>query len=722
MSQWSTDVPGRGDADGITNLGARLDSVTATLLDARTQLEARRPSQVYRAEFLSAFNETAAPYLTQLGDVTAALGRIADALAIYGAEVRRIADESAGLPGQRESAMAAVATARTRLNTPSATTGGLTASEIAQYTRELDDAQNTLTRINASLDSYADDRRHADTLLIAALESERLVTGWHGTGVMMSAGGITRSSQIDDQALTDAMVELSQDVLDGSASEAEAQALAEYLRRHLDDPRTLDAYFQALGGRRTAELIDRLGDAVLNGRMDETVALDLALAVQAALSVASQGWSTARSESFALSMIEADGAAAAVAFLFGDPANHPMGETFAVTMANLIDENERLNGNRWVGSTTDGGFVLANLLNLGLPGRADDPASAILETLGFHPDAALAWADEDRIAYWFGERDWSSDGFQGVGSLWAGMQRASGANAEDYNPYRWSLLQLANARVYEALALHPGFTMMGTSAAGATYIGDALRSQIAVVTVIASQAFSQEFEEHREADLRMSGVGLLGEVAVPNIPVEYLYRVFGVTSSYDHVHDVLRAAITDHQRNLGLSGEAAPTILNANIALQALLHGTAGGAQLADARQRDEIIGQSVDTIARYADLATSLKDTHPVVAVTVSVGIDGLAAGMKSWTAVYDEVDRDVDKQNRTDSEIMRQTIDRYVALNFSAEQIRDAILYQSTTSNSTRDDLIDIYHGSYAGRAQLAEMGASSSVEDMIEAANGR
>ncbi len=682
MTQWLPATPGTGDTSGISALGTMLDVAVDQFAQAGDALRARRPAQIYRAQFLTAFDQCADPYLAQLSSVGGAIARIADALAIYSAAVQSISERATAVQSQGQDALQALASANRCVAAARLPGVSTSAATMGVYRANVVSAQDRCTRIAAAMQSLADERSTADAAVLRALDGECLSSSWSTTGAALAAGGLSRPDLITAASMTAALVDLTRVVTSGKASAADLAALTAYLSALQGDPRAADAYFRALGGRGAVDLVNALGDGVYAGGIDAQVALDAAIAVRALLSVASRHWEGDRAQEFANQMLDALDGAGAVAFLFGDAMNHPLGEALTVAMLDLFDENERINGNVWMSLSPGGGLMLTNLQGLGIPGRGIDPVSAVLETLGRYPDAALDWVSADllqctaegtvgRIEYWFGQRSWDSDGYQGVGGLWAGMQNATGADLSDgYDPVAWRRLQTANAHVWEALALSDRFEVSTVSAFGASYLADALASQLLVIGTIAVAAETEVFGLDPGEVLQDVALPCVGSRWIPLIPADYLYRVFGIAASYEHTREGLGVAIANLQDALTSSGRGSiVTNLDVAVGLQAINDGTSGGADLAGAAARDALMGQNVDALANAVSIVTSLRVANPVLGIVVGEGISAGSSAVKDWSSVYEDVRAQVRGQNTTQREVVRQAAADYAAQAFTPE-----------------------------------------------------
>jgi uncharacterized protein YukE len=490
MSQWTVQDPGAGDTAGVRARAMAMDTLVRCLDDARSRFRGHYDGVtpvVWSGQAGEAFRATGTSYLADLGALINALAPYAGALQTYAGEVESIAEEAARIERSWQDAQDDITAAR-RVVPHYAQSDDLTDAQKR--------AQSSLVaarRVQSGLELQRDDlvarRQSADRVAADALRAAP-VADWTVVGAAMAAAGMTRPEQFTTLAVRDALVELSEQVLDGDPDAV--AGLTALLAAWGGSATLMSQYLDTLGGAKTVEVLDLLGDEIYAGRMDQDGGLGLALALRSALALASTTWSSTKARSFARDLFNAPEAASVVGFLFAGAGTAPMGERLTVAAADLIDERERLGVGAWFAALPGGGLVLANLADPDHAGRAVDPASTVLETLGRYPDAALAWltdggdADDGfpRIDFWFGERDWSGDEFVGITALWDGMQTATGGPMTHpvYDPATWDALAAANANVFQALADNHAFIAEHTSIEAQTHLVEAIAAQLPLLT------------------------------------------------------------------------------------------------------------------------------------------------------------------------------------------------------------------------------------------------
>ncbi|HET8895642.1 MAG TPA: hypothetical protein VFN04_00105, partial [Protaetiibacter sp.] len=191
----------------------------------------------------------------------------------------------------------------------------------------------------AMLVSIADERSDADRTLVSAL-STAPPPNWSKTAAALADVGVTGADTLWRSSLENAMDELARRMLEGDPSSADMDALRTLLSMYSDNGPELSRFFTRLGGEDTLRLVDSLGSAfaVQPNPSENTLPYDLADDLRAALSVASADWDADTASAFASSMLSEDArywfdGNAAIAFLFGDPAEAPMGAEFSYQLA-----------------------------------------------------------------------------------------------------------------------------------------------------------------------------------------------------------------------------------------------------------------------------------------------------------------------------------------------------------------------------------------------------
>ncbi|MHA7134805.1 hypothetical protein [Oerskovia turbata] len=305
------------------------------------------------------------------------------------------------------------------------------------------DAEQDVLDAWAALQRREDDRATADTTFCAALAADE-PAGWTATHKALLSVGIDSTAELTSARIARAFAEVADRAADGDASARDLTHLQAFLDTWSGSQDVMARFFLKTGGDTTVDLVARLGDDAQAGTTEPAVALLLAAGIRAGLSTASSDWSPRTADRFAAQMLGAasstvGGGVSAIGFLFSRPDVAPLGEALTVSVADLLDDQERnplhgATGTWYDTSPRAGGRYLAGLESGTNGNEVDDPAGRVLATLGAYPEAAVAWLSADgddftadgrlgdaRLAYWFGERDWSlgtsGDGFEGVSPL-----------------------------------------------------------------------------------------------------------------------------------------------------------------------------------------------------------------------------------------------------------------------------------------------------------------
>lgn len=523
----------------------------------------------------------------------------------------------------------------------------------------------------AMLVSIADERGDADQTLVSAL-STALPPNWSRTAAALADVGVTGTDSLWRSSLENGMDELARRVLDGDPSSADMDALRTLLSMYSDNGPVLSRFFTRLGGEDTLRLVDSLGSAFAGqpNPSENTLPYDLAADLRAALSVASADWDAATAGTLTSSMLSEDAryrfdGNAAIAFLFGDPDEAPMGAEFSFQLAVGIDEIERVDGEPF--RTPDARFDRgANSLvyfddpdayerthpDMSLdfdPGLVDG-TGAVFETLGEYPDKAFEFVGSDdsaklRIEYWFGQRDWGvPDGFEGPGALWLGASQVEGGPA---GPVLVDAVldseASMTARIIDALAQNPAFLTENISGEAGKDFGIVFAQHL---DEFAQQSIGvgMPLEPGRESVLIDSS--LTGDrMGVPIVDPIDLFRVAGqiggttegaiaiIIGSEDVRSDIMATAGTDPTR--------VDTALQAISRIDGILDGSRSGATLAVAEREDDVLLERIDavtgameTIAGFAPIPGG-----PLVGGAVGIGVSSL--GDLYADAVYEAASR---------------------------------------------------------------------------------
>ncbi|MBW0252456.1 hypothetical protein [Cellulomonas sp. PS-H5] len=618
MTQWTVDDPGAGDPDGLRVQGARLDSLTRQLAEAcsvlRRHCEALGPD-VWTGSAADALRSTSARHLADLTRLVDTVGPCASAMYVYAGAVQRIAEDAVLARARRDEAASDHARALRLISQyTSVPTGTVSDRSIAAQWTARDAAKERLTAAGHTLQALADERASADARLLFDLHGVAEISDWSAVGAGLTAAGVHRPSDLSAAGLRDALLDLARDILEGDSSAATLAALQSLLDACADEPALLGAFFQRLGGRGTADLVSRIGTAVVTKKIDDADGLRLAVTLQSALSAASSLWTAGRARVFARDLVGASDGAAVVGFLFGNPWTAPMGEHFTVAMADLFDRRERLGEGQWGATLASGALTLSNLQFPDRPGRGADPAGAVLQTLGNYPDAALSWltaggpvagADRagafPRIAYWVGERVWpEADGYTAVTALWAGMQLATGGpnDPAGWTDDAWKALAEANSAFTAAFLGNPHVLP--------EHLCDEARINLVVaITRLLPQLREvplQRYEDDR-GPLTVTGVmpEFDAEMTLMNTTRDELAALFGLAGSSNAGLVALRRSISLLQSAMLGAAAAADSSYTPDMALravadlQSILDGAVEGAAEGIAVRHDARVQALID-------------------------------------------------------------------------------------------------------------------------------
>jgi hypothetical protein len=509
------------------------------------------------------------------------------------------------------------------------------------YSRE-QAARGEIYRI--ALDRYA-----ADGDAIRALATA-LPERWADTVAALASVGIGSVGDLTYGTSPDALLELAQRISAGNARPGEFEALALMLGMYEHNEYVMSELFTELGGEKTVDLVDAVGDWGASNTAFAAAALALGVLVRSGLSTGSQNWTEKQGRSFVEGMFSAPTERGdSIGYLFSDVADSALGESLAVAAANAIDELERLNGGTWTQADSGGGLWLG-WNEFGIEGnRVADAAGPIFSTLGHYPDASYEWLTDttegdDRVQYWFHDRYdnryWVSqsdempvyiqsslDGFQGVADLWFGSQQAEGGivypgDVGDpgvvSNPKEAAELA---ARIIQALNTGEMFTPENISdAATASFAG----SFVVNLPVLAEFLINSDYDldERLLAD-QASGYW------VPVLTNEELAVFLARAGSHGSGAQVLSDGFSAYQQtllNMALGSgnpNAIGEALERVVELQAMLEGSTHGQLIESAEAEDARREALVDGISTVVGAV-------PIPGVGEAVG--GLAGFVMDW------------------------------------------------------------------------------------------
>ncbi|MCC2333626.1 hypothetical protein [Cellulomonas wangsupingiae] len=460
----------------------------------------------------------------------------------------------------------------------------------------------------------------------------------------LAAAGSGRVTAAQRRVMAEWFVGTTEQVSNHPGDAQALAALSGFLDAWGDDAEVMAAVFGAVGGARVVRLVTMLGEQMVGGGADRDQALAAAgRGLRSGLASASSTWSRSAAAAFAADMVRAassaNGTLSAIGFVFADPQDARMSEAFTVAMADLLDAIERGNGGPWRDGPGSPGHALDTdgLLSLD-GGGAYDAAARVFETLGAYPQAARDWLTGEgvdwsssqvrlttpRIAYWFGQRDWSlgaSDGFAGIGALWAGVQLPAADTLENRQT------AAINTHVFHALAHNESLLPTEVSSAGASQFASALSHQLAGLVEIGLKSGASTGEI---ADpWRMTQVAGLGQ----ETPTAYVSRTWVVP--------VLNAAASDLSGRLELQtgvlayqertleavvegGAVSPgAALNALATAWGAVDGASVSAAEVDRYLRDQQMRAGVEAGRKLVDTGVALSHIRPMASVGVDLGLD---------------------------------------------------------------------------------------------------
>lgn len=627
MGNWTREDPGLVDTGSLGTAATGIQTTETTLGDARTVVTTAQSGmtvEVWSGDAPAAWTASLNTPVGSIDQIVTALSAARTAIGTYSETVSGISTRAATV---KQTIFESNQVINRQFADPS---GGPTPEQLQQRQAQEQSAMGDLTMARNAMEGLADERTIADSTLVLALTPPN-ATAWDAQRQALAAVGITSAGSLTPTAVSQAMAELGNQIASGDYSEADVTNLQTLYDLYGNDPQVIAQTNLAMGGENVVNLIDQLGHAAFDGSVPAAAALALAQSVRGGLSVGSQRWTPATGQGFADEMMAnastmGGGAPAAIGFLFGDPVNAPIGVTTTLALADMIDEEERGNYHIWQDSSPmPGGTTLAILEEeqTGLPGiRVVDMSGRVLETLGQYPAEALAWltdgdADgvtgdgtlgENRVDYWFGERDWSTyDQFQGPAGLWAGTQQAPGGPGDgsvtlpdgtNNSPQVWHDSAQLTHDIMNALAGNESFVTENVSEMASVHIVAAITPQI------------PGFVEDPLNSMGDDGGGtLVSQVFGAGDPREYalvskdvLAEILGTAGDHAAGAEALRTVVTNYQAALTEAASAdnasVPGLTQRVVVLQGMLDGAADGSALGEATRQDEAIEDALGMLS----------------------------------------------------------------------------------------------------------------------------
>lgn len=657
MTAWTTTDPGAGDLDGLSGLAAQLDAIARHL----TELGALLPG--ISSSTAGWTGATARVWRGRLGSLRADVHALADqtdarasALRVYVARVQDIADRA----GPARSTLAEQGPTAAR--PPSLTTtplGRQDADAAAAARLRWECAVADVRRARDVLAELAEERRVADALASTDLQPVQ-VHDWDALGAALSRSGIRAPGAIDADAVAEMILgAITGPLRAGRLTQDDLERMTLLVGRWADDPAVMARVFRTLGGHRTAQLVQLLGDSVLAVALDHDEVVDLALRLRAGLSVGSTLWSDRDARRFVAGLFGADDAAGALAFLFGDPVVHPMSATLATAAADALEAYERSEG-PMLAAAVGGGLLLlhgaAGSTPLGAPEKAD-VGNHVLGTLARYPDAALAWLTggeridkgeipvHSRVKYLFAERDSSVGGFEGAAALWAAVQRATGGALSDpIDPEVWTWQQEVNGQVFLALSRNLAFRPGAVTEGAAWHLADAVVGQAAALTRSLTEDALTGWS--REGDPQVLLITTEGPPARAAVSRHLIAAVLTSVTQHPAVRDSFVAAVVGVQDALLGSGATGQQTLDGVLAWHGAAVGATSQHALTQAELRDEFRTGVTGGLLGSAEAAAALIVSHPALAVGAAAAAQVAGRLGTTWVSQYDEALRSIDDQ----------------------------------------------------------------------------
>ena len=463
----------------------------------------------------------------------------------------------------------------------------------------------------------------------------------------LAAAGVGAVSAAQRRVMAQWFVATTEQVSNHPGDAQALAALGGFLEAWGDEAEVMAAVFAGVGGARVVRLVTMLGEQMVGGGSDRDRALAAAgRGLRSGLASASSTWSPSASAAFAADMVraasDAKGALSAIGFLFADPQDARMSEAFTLAMADLLDAIERGSGGPWRDGPGSPGHALDTAGSLSLDGGgAYDAAARVLETLGAYPQAARDWLTAegvdwsapdlsfplDRIDYWFGTRDWTvgaSDGFAGIGALWAGMQVEPGALEVNRQ------VAAVNTHVLFALSSNGALLPGELSARGAEGLAQAVATQLPGLVEV---GFASGFPDRR-ATLQWHDVTvpyLYEAVPTARIARDWIRPVLTAAASELDGRLVLHEAALDYQARVlggishGLASAAAG--MDALVTVWGGIDGASYSAAEVKQYLQDEQTRATLDTGRHVVDAGVAVSPLRPLTSLGVDAGLDALQA-----------------------------------------------------------------------------------------------
>lgn len=653
MANWTADDPGRIDSGALGTTATTIQTTETSLGEARTvasNAQAGISDAIWSGDAAVAWVSSLSTPIGKIDAVVPSLTAVRDAIATYTTTVDGIKSRAATYT---ELIFQANLTANRAFMDPA---GGPTPEEQMRRDIEHQTAVTDRATAQSSLDALSEERETADAALVSALSSPG-GDNWDAQQAALAAIGITSAADLTPTSIAQGMAELGSELANGIYDAEEAAKLQALFALYGNDRVVMSKMNLAMGGEDVISLIDAIDTAGADGWMTPAAALLLAQSVRGGLSVGSQRWNADTGQEFAQELYNGSASVhgtdswTSLAFLFGDEQGDPIGVTTTVGLADLADANERgLPGGSddmygpGQGVMGPGGFLtLAEAEQAGYDiNRLGDWTSRVFSTLGEYPDAAMDWltstendpyrdaplypdepyASDDlganRLEYWYGRRDSSLDGFEGVLALWEGAQSIPGGptDSTSYSPEAWAQAsQLSHDVIFqlvgepqptedasEYVAGNSNFTSDNISDLGSVKLVQALAPQMP--GLVEEPMVTQTGYKPSESD----PTAFIDPYGIEGDPREYvslspeaLARVLGIAGSQGGGAEALEIVVNDYQNivtGAAQVGAYNPADAATRVAiLQSVLDGSTTGVDLGAATRHDEAVESAIDVV-----------------------------------------------------------------------------------------------------------------------------
>ncbi|MDF1479354.1 hypothetical protein PYV02_09700 [Leifsonia sp. H3M29-4] len=533
---------------------------------------------------------------------------------------------------------------------------------VAELVRKAN-AGRQVIEAEAAIIGLGNRRQDADNALVSALRSA-VPESWADTRRAFESVGLTSSSDLTPAAIADAMAALSASILAGEGG-GSVEDLRRFLEIYGNDADVMSEYFVQLGGANTVALIDELGDAYGYSNGNDTAALEVAQRLRTGLSLASQGWDEPTASTFADQMFNGTpdgdidggwfepGRVAAIGYLFADSANAPMGEQLTIATVALVDQWERLDHGAGIayglpGTLGDPGMGATSLFGADRPHGAElftapqnsadpdqfwwsniDMAGEVFETLGRYPDGAYEFLDggsgePSRMEYWFGDRDWKLDGFEGISDLLAGAQQAEGG------PYSTPPIDAVNDRMAELtsqaiweLAGNESFLTENLTEDASGALATSIAPYLDGIADYMLRRGPQDPDGYGFTDATQFWSGT--SIPVPVLSDDVLAEFLAAIGSHDTGAGVIQGTIDGFQEYYIRAGIAHPELLDEGLSrstwLQGALDGSGITGHIGAAERYDESVDEAIDG---FMDVVGAL----PIPGLSDLGGVAGVVGG----------------------------------------------------------------------------------------------